>query len=610
MSTEHVPLTPSLAAEHALAGPAQILRRAWNGGRGGPAHDRSLVEQMLSAEGAFAFGAAALVPEEAIAVAVLSGRNALLAADPAFASAFPDPGAIPDLRRLAERARRTGSALGLLETTDGTLTPAWLTRDASAVRWVRSPDALAALGRADAVVALIFAPCRSGDLAARTADAFGLTPLEARVAEAFLFAPTLELAAAQTGIGRATARDVLARIMAKTGATRSSDIVRRLAEVMSAVHETPEADANLLSEAFGLTLAEAGVAAELARGATQREAAFALGLQPETVRTYAKAVLAKTGAPRTKDLGRLVAETQALRGLTAVAEPVFTSGGPPARLRLMPRPEGRRLAFLDYGPASARPAVVFHGFTAGRSLPPSLAAALQAHGLRPIVPQRPGFGLTSPAVGDYLAEAAADLEALVAALGARQIRLFARDGGTAAALAFAAAHPDRIARGVLLNARSPQGLAPGHRSGPVRRMTRQILEQPHLIAGMGELIRRRTRSDFLEAALDQTLGGLAIDRDALRDPLVRAQLVRDIQAQFAHTSAGYAAEHMLYARGWQVPEVKGGGSWALVHSTALTEAPPRPPWLGLPGASFHALAGAGVLAQFTHAEALAALIAA
>jgi hypothetical protein len=139
-------------------------------------------------------------------------------------------------------------------------------------------------------------------------------------------------------------------------------------------------------------------------------------------------------------------------------------------------------------------------------------------------------------------------------------------------------------------------------------MTRLILAQPHLIVGLGEFIRRRTRSDFLEASLAQTLGAIAPDRAALRDRAVRAQLIRDIQAQFAHSSAGYAAEHGLYAAGWRVPEVSGG-AWAMAHTAALGEEPPRDPWTGLPGASFHTLAGAGVLAQFTHAEALADLIA-
>jgi len=593
-----------------LTAPAQLLRRAWGRSLSSPCPETRLVDELLTVDGEaeFAFGSAALVPEEAVAIAVLSGRNAVAHADAAFAAAFPDPGAIPDLRRLADRARRNGSALGLLEAADGTPLPAWMARGPAAARWVRAPEALAALARPDAVVVLVFAPSRSSDLAARASAAFGLTPLEARLAEAFLFAPTLEIAAGQAGIGHATARDVLARVMAKTGASRSAEVVRRLSEVMSAVHDQPDASPALLSEAFGLTAAEAGVALQLAAGATQREAAQALGLQPETVRTYAKAALAKTGVARAKDLARLTAETRALSGLVAVAEPVFTSGASPARLRLLPRPEGRRLAFLDYGPAGAPPAIIFHGFVAGRSLPPRLAAALQAHGLRPIVPQRPGFGLTSPASGAYLATAADDLEALVAALGARSVALFARDGGTAAALAFAAAHPERISRAVLLNPRSPHGLADGHRSGPVRRMTRLILAQPHLIDGLGEFIRRRTRSDFLEAALNQTLGVIAPDREALRDRAVRAQLIRDIQAQFAHTSAGYAAEHALYAAGWKIPAV-AGGAWTIAHTGALGEEPSRRPWIALPGVSFHTLSGAGVLAQFTHAEALAGLIA-
>lgn len=588
---------------------AQLLRRAWGRTRRTPAHDTRLVEEMLAPtdEAGFTSGSAAMVPEQAVAVAVISGRNSLAHGDEAFAALFPDPGAVPDLRRLADRARRTGSALGLLESADGAPAPAWLARGPRAARWVRSEAARTALARPDAVVALIFAPSRSSDLAAGAAAAFGLTRLEARLAEAFLFAPTLEIAAAQAGIGRATARDALARIMTKTGAARSGDVVRRLAEFMSAAHDQPEPNAALLMEALGLTAAEAGLTLKLAAGATQREAADALSLRPETVRTYAKSILAKTGVARAKDLSRLLAETCALSRLVAVAEPVFTSGAQPSSLRLMPRPHDRRLAFLDYGPRSGRPAIVFHGFVAGRSLPPRLAAQLQARGLRPIVPQRPGFGLTTAAGADYLIEAAEDLEALISTLGLADIALFARDGGAAAALAFAAAHPQRISRAVLLNPRSPRGVTPGQRNGPVNRMTRLILDHPHLIAGLGEFIRRRTRSDFLEAGVAQTLA-IPEDREALKDPAVRAQLVRDIQAQFAHTSAGYAAEHAIYAQGWRVPTVEGG-AWTVVHSGALGAVPSHEPWRDLPGVAFRTLDRAGVLAQFTHADDLAALIA-
>lgn len=590
--------------------PAALLRAAWRSSDIGTDEGREVVGEMLRPDVSltFASGAAALAPREAICLGVLGEHDEAAHADPTFAAWFPDPRDLPELRRLAAQARAGRPSLGLLETADGAVVAAWAGTDAEAERMAHDAQARAALAGRRRVLVVVFAPSRSSELAARAVAAFGLSPLESRLAEAFLFAPTLEIAAAQVGIGRETARDALERVMAKTGARRSTEIVKRLADLMSAVHDAPDASAELVGAAFGLTPAEAGVALQVAAGATHREAAERLGLRPETVRSYAKTVLAKTGVARGKDLARLVAEAQALSKLATVAEPVFTQDGPPARLRLIQRPGGRKLAFLDYGPQSGRPAIIFHGFVAGRSLPPALARGLQARGLRPLVLQRPGFGLTSPADGAYLATSTGDLSALMETLGLDEAALFARDGGVAGALDFAAAHPGRVGRGVLLNPRPPAGLPSSYKGKPVATMTRMILGQPQVIAGLGDFIRRRTRSDFLDAALRQTLSAIPEDRAALDDAAVRGQLVRDIQAQFAHSSAGYVAEHGLYARGWSVPPV-AGGRWSIVHSGALGEAPPKAPWRGLPGVDFRTLAGGGVLVQFTHADELANMIA-
>ncbi|HEX7946451.1 MAG TPA: hypothetical protein VF495_17410, partial [Phenylobacterium sp.] len=67
--------------------------------------------------------------------------------------------------------------------------------------------------------------------------------------------------------------------------------------------------------------------------------------------------------------------------------------------------------------------------------------------------------------------------------------------------------------------------------------------------------------------------------------------------------------HQLYAKGWKVPAVAGGGPWTVVSLGAFGAEPERSPWLALPGASFETLPDAGVLAQFTHAHQLATLIA-
>jgi pimeloyl-ACP methyl ester carboxylesterase/DNA-binding CsgD family transcriptional regulator len=592
-----------VSAAGASSEPAELLRQAWDIGGAAPLDD------LLQRASAPDFeGAAALIPDEAVAAAVLGGSGVVSGADARFAAAFPDAEGRGDIRRLADRARVDGQAMGLLEAAEGAAVAAWAVTGERAQAWARSPAQASALGRPGAVLLLTFSPTRSDALSQAAAEAFGLTPLEARIAEAFLFAPTLEIAAEQAGVGRETARDAMARVVAKTGARRSTGVVRRLTELISAVRDQGPLTPQLLVQAFGLTRSEAEVAVRLVGGATQREAAKALDLRPETVRGYAKAALQKSGAARVKDLARVAAEAQALARFRDVAEPVFVRGGPPARLRLLPR-GGRNVAFLDYGPRSGEPAIVFHGFMAGRSLPPALVRGLQRRDFRPIVVQRPGFGLTSPVRSGYLDAAAHDLADVIDALGLARIALFARDGGTAAALAFASRHPDRIARAALLNPRSPHGLSAGQRSGPVAQLTRLILARPQAIGPLGEFIRKRTRSDVLEKLLRETLKAMPQDLAALDDPAVKAQLVRDIQAQFAHSAAGYVAEHALYAEGWTPPQVAGGGPWTIIHAGGMSTPPPREPWSGLPGVRFVELAGAGVLAQFTHADALAGLIA-
>ena len=598
---------PAQLLEAPVCEPAELLRQAWDVGLGG-ARSADLDELLRTASAADFDGAAALIPDEAVSVAVLGARGAAARADPRFAEAFPDIEGRLDMRRLAEKARRDGQALGLLEAADGAAVAAWAVTGERGRAWTRGPAQAQALQQPGAVLLLAFAPTRSDALAQAAVEAFGLTPLEARLAEAFLFAPTLEIAAEQAGVGRETARDAMQRVVAKTGVRRSAGVVRRLTELMSAVRDQGPLTAEVLVQTFGLTTSEAEVAVRLVGGATQREAARELGLSPETVRGYAKAALQKTGATRVKDLARVAAEAQALVRFRDVAEPVFVRGGPPARLRLMPRAE-RNIAFLDYGPHSGKPAIVFHGFMAGRSLPPALVRGLQQRDLRPIVVQRPGFGLTSAAGGDYLETAAEDLADVIDALGLDRIALFARDGGTAAALAFATRNPERIRRAALLNPRSPHGLAGGQRSGPVAQLTRLMLASPQAIGPLGEFIRKRTRSDVLEKILRETLRTLPQDLAALDDPAVKAQLVRDIQAQFAHSAAGYVAEHGLYADGWTPPPVRGGGPWTIVHAGGVSSPPPREPWLGLPKVRFEELPDAGVLAQFTHADQLAALIA-
>jgi pimeloyl-ACP methyl ester carboxylesterase/DNA-binding CsgD family transcriptional regulator len=551
----------------------------------------------------FATGSAALVAKEAVAIGVYGANGRLVHTAGCFGDLFPLDGAHPDLAELVKAARTRETAIKGLQTADGTVVASWAARAPAATNW-RLDDAIRqALDGRDRVVVLVFAPSRSTTLAARAAEAFGLSPLEARLAQAVLSAPTLEIAAAQLGVGRETARDAMRGAAAKLGVRRTPDIVRRMLELMCAVHDPAPPDADAIAPALGLTISEARVALEIAGGRSQAEAADGLGLKTETVRGYVKSALNKTGLARAKDLGRLVAETQALSQLASVAEPVFTSDDPSVRLRVIAGTEGRRVAFSDYGPTSGRPVCLFHGFVAGRSLPPALVRGLQARGLRPLVPQRPGFGLTERARSDYLKTASNDLLCLMRALKLEDLVIFARDGGVAAALEFASRHPERVRAGVLLNPRPPGGLPASHRT-PIATFVRLSLAKPHLIESLGDLLRRQTRTDLVEAQLRRALRAWPSDLAALDDPAIRRHLVLDIQAQFAHSSSGFVAEHSLHAAGWTVPPLTGAGSWLVLHSQGAGQEPPRRPWSSLPNVEFRTIPNAGVLAQFTHPQAL------
>jgi DNA-binding CsgD family transcriptional regulator len=79
--------------------------------------------------------------------------------------------------------------------------------------------------------------------------------------------------------------------------------------------QTSEAttDLHALRELFGLTVAEARLAAIIGRGASPREAAEQLQITEATARTVLKTVLAKTGTNRQSQIAALLGSV-GLRG--------------------------------------------------------------------------------------------------------------------------------------------------------------------------------------------------------------------------------------------------------------------------------------------------------
>ena len=140
--------------------------------------------------------AGAIADRRALAQAVTSAQGTLHFAEPAFRALFADTA---DLRPLLKRAPERGACGQPAEGADGEAYTVWIGDEAAAARWPLSPDASAALQAGiQRLVVVVSAPSRSSELARRAARP-GSHALEARLAEALLFAPNLEVAAADAG---------------------------------------------------------------------------------------------------------------------------------------------------------------------------------------------------------------------------------------------------------------------------------------------------------------------------------------------------------------------------------------------------------------------------
>lgn len=115
-------------------------------------------------------------------------------------------------------------------------------------------------------------------------------------------------------------------------------------------------------------------------------------------------------------------------------------------------PRRARMSYLDEGPRSDEAVLMLHGNPTWSFYYRRLVRELSPH-LRCVAPDHVGMGLSDqPAYYDYtLATRIADLELLVEHLGLKRIHLVVHDWGGAIGFGFAARHPDKIGRLVVMN---------------------------------------------------------------------------------------------------------------------------------------------------------------
>lgn len=241
-------------------------------------------------------------------------------------------------------------------------------------------------------------------------------------------------------------------------------------------------------------------------------------------------------------------------GATGTLHPMTatTTSLPPARDDSVTLPDGRTLGYGLYG-AHDGPLVVVLDGPGSRGLGRAAAGAADDLGLTLLVPDRPGFGASTPTPGRTIPEVAGDLLALVDALGFERFGVLAQSGGTPYALALAARAGERVTGLAFVGGIVPLGEPDALEdvSGNMRTLFLLARRAPWLLRPLFGAVARKTLKDPETAARKYAEDLPALDRKVLEDPRMWA-IHATTSAEAVASPAAFVREARMLARPWGV----------------------------------------------------------
>jgi pimeloyl-ACP methyl ester carboxylesterase len=235
-------------------------------------------------------------------------------------------------------------------------------------------------------------------------------------------------------------------------------------------------------------------------------------------------------------------------------------------------PDGRALAYCEWGDPDGSPVVFFHGCPGSRAFAPQ-PGKTRALGARVITFDRPGYGASDRREGREIGDTPSDVTELVDALGLERFAVFGFSVGGGHALACAVAMPDRVTAIALASMPGPLDEVPGAwdaLADHYRPTAGVAREEPQRAARA--IV--RTMAPFAEDPLSYLGGGLPADRAVTHDPEHGPMLERDIREAFRHDAGGMADDLVALWRPWPFAVADApAGAW-LWHGEHDTRAEP------------------------------------
>ena len=319
-----------------------------------------------------------------------------------------------------------------------------------------------------------------------------------------------------------------------------------------------------LQDLYGLTLAESRLVKSLVNGKDLKKISHDTGVAISTIRSQLKSIFAKTDTSRQGDLIRLILVSPAIISTnrdTIETNPIDVKPKENRRSLLLDAndhrimlSDGRELCFREYGIPDGVPVILMHTTPASRQQMHADTQLSTKLGIRLIVPDRPGFGLSTPKLNRTILDWCDDFKQLLNYTKINKFGVIGYGSGTPYALAVASKFPDAIQHISLLSAVAPNYSVRDLRSaGIIQRMiyisARNIpLVLVQMIKQSAKLINKDINK-YMEVAIKAYSEP---DQQLLSDPHV-SQNLNTVLLDSADCEGRYFAQDiMLQVRDWEV----------------------------------------------------------
>ncbi|MEM9668803.1 MAG: alpha/beta fold hydrolase [Pseudomonadota bacterium] len=309
-------------------------------------------------------------------------------------------------------------------------------------------------------------------------------------------------------------------------------------------------DPAILQRMLGLTARQAEIAQMVSEGLSAAEIADNMGIRVYTVRDHIKAIYERTELNKQTDLAVLVGELNLMAGtLQEFENPCQALHRRMTNFFLTE--DGRRVCFSDCGDPNGRVVLKMHSSFGGRWVWEPTARQLNDYGIRLIIVERPGVGLTDPAIGDRQAAIMSDTISLLDHLGFDKVHGLATSGGNFDLARVIATHPHRFSGATFVSPRAFE-IEPEHDGGYIAQVAALPLEASAL---MMESLAASQTDDSWRMGVRMVLEPNPVDLEFLKQDALMEMHVRQQKSAISKGYEGQLLEWRAYGQSIHPPRL-------------------------------------------------------